>query len=73
MVGGEIKVGEKVCPYYAIFHVSDGEIELEVSLSYGDGAGDVTIASDLCAVGGPELRSGRSQTALLASGRNDGE
>ena len=58
MIGGKIKVGKKVCPDYAIFHLGDGEIEFKISLPYSNCASSVTIASDLGTVGGAQLRTG---------------
>ena len=42
-------------------------------MAYSDCASYVSIAPDFRAVGGAELRSGRSKTTLLAGGRDYGE
>ena len=73
MIWGQIKMCEKICPYYPIFHISYCEIELKVSLAYSYGTGNAAKAPDLRAVCGAELRSRRSEAALLTCGRNYGE
>ena len=73
VVGGEVVGGEKICAQYSIPNVGNGELEGEICISYGDGAGGGAVALDVSAVCCAKLGATRSSTTLLRGGWDDGE
>ena len=80
MIGGQIEMREKGCSYNPIFHISNCEIKLKISLAYGNGTRDNAVAPDFRAVCGAELRpdvvlgqAAAAQGGLVGAGEGDAE